>query len=208
MHGSGKFDESGEPIGLDDGFLTMLRPYRGLREHNFHVVMQALFVVGERFHSSDVIDRKLVESLWSMCSRTRCWGLDPKGMLRRNNLISEEDIRRLESWIEIFERSTFGLLRGCPPHDEVERYAQYIIDVGPSDNIRYFIPLMQRFLEDPDCSSSDPSVIAEALGRLGASARDVLPALYAANKRTYPSYCDVEAHDTIANAIRLIETDR
>jgi hypothetical protein len=82
-------------------------------------------------------------------------------MLQRNELITEFDARRLETWIDIFERSALGLLNGCPPHQEVERYAQYIIDSGPGENIAFFISLMQQFLDDPD--TSDPTVVAEAL---------------------------------------------
>ncbi|MAG94355.1 MAG: hypothetical protein CMJ48_11470 [Planctomycetaceae bacterium] len=192
-------------MAFDDGFLGMLRPYRGLREHNFHVVMQALLVVGERLHSADTVDRDLIESLWSTCSLMRCWGLHPDGMLQRNNLITSDDTRRLETWIDIFERSALGLLIGCPPHAEVERYAQYIIDVGPGGNIAFFIPLMQRFLNDPDIL--DPTVVAEALGKLGPIAKDALPSLRAANDRTYPDQCDSEAHEKITRAIHLIESD-
>ncbi|HEX8912417.1 MAG TPA: hypothetical protein VF796_08655 [Humisphaera sp.] len=205
MHGSGVYNDAGEPMALDDGFLGMLRPYRGLRENNFHVVMQALLVVGQRIHQADSVDRPLVESLWSTCSLMRAWGLHPSGMLRRNKLITEADARRLETWIDIFERSALGLLGGCPPHYEVERYAQYVIDSGPGENIAFFIPLMQQLLDDPD--ASDPTVVAEALGKLGPVARGALRSLHDANARTYPHYCDADAHDAITRAIALIEAN-
>ncbi|CAK9015899.1 Uncharacterized protein SCF082_LOCUS12953, partial [Durusdinium trenchii] len=205
MHGSGTYDDAGEPIGLDDGFLSMLRPYRGLIENNFHIVMEALLVVGERLHVAETVDRKLIESLWSTSSLMRCWGIHPDGMLQRNNLITPDDTKRLETWIEIFERTALGLLNGCPPCCEVERYAQYINDVGAGDNVSFFIPLMSHFLDDPD--TTDPTVVAEALGKLGPIARDALSSLRAAANRTYPDNCNSEAHELIAEAIRRIEFD-
>lgn len=205
MHGSGTYDDSGESIGLDDGFLCMLRPYRGLIEHNFHVVMEALLVVGARLYAAETVDRKLMASLWSTSSLMRQWGIHPGGMLQRNKLITSDDAQRLETWIDIFERSALGLLNGCPPYYEVERYAQYIVDVGPGDNISFFIPLMNQLLDDPD--TTDPTVVAEALGKLGPIARGALPSLRVAATRTYADYCNAEAHELIAEAIRRIEAD-
>lgn len=205
LHGSGTYDENGEVLSLDDGFLAMLRPYRGLIESNFHIVMQALLVVGERIHSADKVDRKLIETLWSTSSLMRCWGIQPGGMLQRNKLITPDDTQRLETWIHTFEQSALGLIRGCPPHYEVEGYAQYLVDVGPGDNISFFIPIMVQFLDDPDVT--DPTVVLAALGKLGPIARNALPSLRAASKRTYAEYCNTESHQLIDEAMRRIETD-
>jgi hypothetical protein len=204
LHGDGAYDDQGEAVSLDEGFLSMLRPYRGLVESNFHVVMQALLVVGEQLHVAETVDRKLINSLWSTTSTMRSWGLNLDGMLQRNRLITDEDTRRLEQWVDVFERTALGLLNGCPPYCEVERYAQYIIDVGPGENISFFIPLMIQFLEDPD--TTDPTVIAEALGKLGPIARDALPSLREARQRTYAEYCQADAQKLISEAIRQIES--
>ncbi|WP_166828417.1 hypothetical protein [Thalassoroseus pseudoceratinae] len=203
VHGSGFFDQAGEPIFLDTGFCGMLRPYRGLIEGNFHVVMEALLVVGERIHNAEMVDRPLIESLWSTSSSMRFWGIHPDGMLQRNNLITPDDTRRLETWIDVFERTALGLLRGCPPYIEVERYAQYVIDFGPGDNISFFIPLMIRLLDNSEIQ--DPTVVVEALGLLGPIASDALPSLRAAANRTYPNYCNKEARELITDAIRRIQ---
>src|SRR5687768_8570129 len=88
MHGSGTYDADGQPLVAEDGFLGSLRPYRGLVEKNFHLVMEALFTVGEILHRSPQVERELVHSMWTMCSLARCWGLHPEGMLQRNKLIT------------------------------------------------------------------------------------------------------------------------
>jgi hypothetical protein len=203
LHGDGACDDKGEPLFLEEGFLGMLRPYRGLVESNFHIVMQALLVVGEQLHVAETVDRKLIECIWSTCSLAQYWGLHPDGMLQRNNLITMDDTARLECWITIFEKTALGLLNGCSPQDEVERYAQYIIDVGPGENIAFFIPLMSRFLDVPD--RTDPTVVAEALVKLGPVARDALPSLRKARHRTYLEYCHADAQKLIAEAILQIE---
>ena len=204
MHGAGLFD-AGEAVAFDEGFLGSLRPYRGLREENFHIVMEALLVVGEVIHRAPAIDRDLVVSLWWMCSLARRWGVEPGGMLRRNNLIPPADVRRLERWVDVIESTAWGLMRGCPPYQEVEGYANYLVEVGPSSNIEFFIPLMRRWLSDE--STPDPSVVAEALGELGRKSREALPELRRAAERTYACYspaerCTEEVRQVIRDAIR------
>jgi len=49
---TGVIDETRKAMVVEDGFLTSLRPYRGLQEKNFHLVMEALLTVGERIYSA------------------------------------------------------------------------------------------------------------------------------------------------------------
>ena len=190
---------------FDDGFLGMLRPYQGLREPNFHQVMEALFVVGEELHATPVVERDLVRSLWEMCWAARYWGLHPDGMLKRNKLISADDAKRLETWVDLIEWAALFLLSGRPPHLVLAGlgYAQYIVDHGPGENVAFFVSLMRRALDDP--GMDDPTAIAKALAKLGPIAREALPSLRAADARTYPDYCNSEAHVLIRDAIRRIE---
>lgn len=137
IHSSGIYDDAGNYLGLHDGFLMLLRPYRGLREENFHVVMEAILTVGEQFHVADSVERKLIGSLWSTSRLMRLWGLHPHGMLQRNYLITAEDTQKLEKWVDSVEKTILGLLNGCPPYYQVI-YAEYLIEFGPSDNSRFF----------------------------------------------------------------------
>src|SRR5471030_441238 len=86
LHGIGTTDQAGNPLVLEDGFLGCLRPYSGLREKNFHQLMEALFVVGEEFQKASQVDRETVRAIWSICESARYGGLHPNGMLQRNNL--------------------------------------------------------------------------------------------------------------------------
>jgi hypothetical protein len=114
----------------------------------------------------------------------RNWGLHPDGILQRNKLITTQDSKRLEVWIDTVERTAVGLLVGLPPHDEVQNYAQYIVDVGWWDNIDFFIPLMDRAVSDLENFDGIENVV-RALGKVGARARSVLPTLYEAMNRKY-----------------------
>jgi hypothetical protein len=208
MHGSGTYSASGQSMALDDGFLGSLRPYRGLQEKNFHLVMEALFVWGEQIRLSPHVDRSVVESLWSMCALARYWGVSPTGMLQRNRLITESDAKRIEMWIDTIERTAWGFLRGNPPEMEVERYANYVASVGWWENIDFFIPFMLRGLEDPELT--DPSVLAEAFGKLGTKGQSALPLLYRAEARTYSfclpaDICTEEVREIVRRAIESIE---
>jgi hypothetical protein len=209
MHGAGTSDAAGNPLIAEDGFVCSLRPYRGLVEKNFHLVMEALLTVGETLHHSPVVDRLLAHSLWSMCSTARHWGLHPDGMLQRNKLITPADGKRLALWIDTVECNALSILGGHPPHYRVDRYAQYVIDVGWWDNIDFFIRVMERAVADADLS--DPEICIAALGQLGHRARSTLPTLYEALAREYMYYiphdrCTEEVRVVIRDAIRKVET--
>jgi hypothetical protein len=178
---AGVLDEARREWVLDDGFLVSLRPYSGLREKNFHLVMEALLTVGEQMYREPQIDRDLMHTIWSLCSYARLWGLHPDGMLQRNNLITDADARRLERWVDAVEQTALHLLQGSPPHQAVYHYAEYVVADRCWDNIGFFIPLMQRAVAAPEPFAG--TMILRALGKLGSSAKPVLPALYEALTR-------------------------
>lgn len=202
MHGAGTFDT--DPGWLEDGFLGMLRPYRGLWEINFHVVLEALFAVGQQLSAGNLVDRELTHSLWSMCRLARLWGIDPDpdGVLQRNKLISPSDTTLLRRWIDVIEYGALHMLNGRPPYLEVNSYAEYVIEYGPGENVDFFIPLMCQYLDDLE--STDPEPIPQALGKLGRCATQALPSLRAASSRKYADYCHADAQAAIADAIRRI----
>ena len=110
---------------LETGFLRMLRPYGGLREESFHQVMDALAVLGPSLGRGSTVDRQVMEALWGICVLGRGWGVEPDGMLRRNKLISEDDVQRLAEWIRIISWAVFFLIEGSPEaaFDEYKQYS-------------------------------------------------------------------------------------
>src|SRR5262249_3179529 len=142
-------DAAGQPLVLEDGFLGSLRPYRGLHERNFHLVMEALLSVGEQLHAAPHLDRELVYAAWSICHTARSWGLAPGGMLQRNRLITATDTARLKRWVDTVEMVALRLLQGWAPHHAVSYYAEYLAEVGWWDNVTYFVGLMGRAVSDP-----------------------------------------------------------
>ncbi|MFT3765667.1 MAG: hypothetical protein QM820_09145 [Minicystis sp.] len=209
LHSGGATDAAGEPLVLEGGFIDSLRPYSGLHEKNFHLVMEALLTVGERIHRAPQLDRDLVEAAWWMCSTARAWGLHPGGMLQRNALISAEDCAKLERWVETFETTALYLLAGSPPHRAVYHYAAYVVGSGAWDNVAFFVDLMSRAVRDPTIAP-EIETIAKALGKLGAAAVAALPALREAEQRSYAWYepeerCTAETRAHVRQAIREIE---
>jgi hypothetical protein len=206
LHSSGTDEDGNEPA----GFIGSLRPYRELVERNFHILMQALFVVGDTMCRSELVERKLVHAIWDICLVARLYGLEPDGMLQRNHLITPEDVRRLRAQVWTLETTALSFLWSNSPIDNVEGYAQYVIDFGPWDNAEFFLPLLQAVVADPD--SFDPSVAALALGKMGRRAQSTLPDLRRALQREYPHYLDpnlstAEVRAEIARAIAQIEAD-
>lgn len=203
-HGSGWQDGEGEIHFKRDGFLGMLRPYQGLIESNFHRVLEAIYVVGERVCQESQMDRELAGTLFHLCTTARSWGLRSGGMLQRNKLITAADTDLLENWIDTFETTISMILAGHPPFFRVSTYAEYVIQYGTGDNEEFFISQMIRHLELPD-EIVDQTEVALALGKLGNRASEALPALRDASKRQFASWCHADAQHAIATAIAKIE---
>lgn len=109
---------------MSSGFLGSLRPYRGsLTEENFHEVMAALLVVAPLLERPKV-DREIVRSLWSICHLARSWGVSPLGMLQSNSLITPEDARRLEAWVDQISYTTMAILDGAGEDIAFNEYRQ------------------------------------------------------------------------------------
>ena len=209
IHGPGTTNAAGEPLVQWDGFTASLRPYSGLHEKNFHLIMEALLTAGERIYQASTVERDLVHAIWEICSTSRGWGLHPEGMLQRNELISPADSVRLETWIDTIEQATLTLLGGRPPHHAIFQYADYITETGWWENIGFFLPLMERAVSDPTHTSSI-GIVLDALAKLGDLANSTLPTLYAARQRSYTWYipqerCNRETHEQILRTIRAIE---
>lgn len=54
----------------------------------------------------------------------RAWGVEGEGLLRSNNLIADEDVRRLDEWIEIVSYAAMCLFDG---QDDAEAFEPYRI---------------------------------------------------------------------------------
>jgi hypothetical protein len=86
-------------IQWENGFLPSLRPYKGLNRNSFDNLMACLNVLKDGIKEAEFIERELILDLWTICHYSKAWGTDPEGMIRSNNLISEDDLRQLEDWI-------------------------------------------------------------------------------------------------------------
>jgi hypothetical protein len=101
-------DEDGGHAGVPS-FLGTLRPYGGLPVDAFHQVMSILELLAPELGGENV-RRELVGDIWHICHLGRAWGVEAEGMLRRNDLISSEDIKRLADWIDCISYTTMSLL--------------------------------------------------------------------------------------------------
>ena len=117
---------------LANGFLGMLRPYHGLVERNFHEVMHALQVVAPSLQTDPTLNRNLMAALWGLCHFSRAWALEPEGMVRSNNLITEADVERLSNWLNIISYAITNLLEGADDKEAFELYTFYQLDAAAS----------------------------------------------------------------------------
>ena len=113
------------------GFLGMLRPYKELREQNFHEVMQALRTVAPQLQAAS-IDRELISALWGICHFGRAWALETGGMLQRNDLITSSDADRLAEWLTIISYAVACLLDDSGTEEAFQPYDFYLADTSGS----------------------------------------------------------------------------
>jgi len=101
----------------------MLRPYKGhLVAENYHEVIACIRCLAPVLQNSETLPRGVVSSIWGICHLSRSWGVEPGGMLRSNKLIANEDVERLETWVETISYATMLLIDGADPETAFEFY--------------------------------------------------------------------------------------
>lgn len=94
------------------GFLGSLRPFTGLRHENIDEVMECLHAIADYLRTAPAIDRELTNALWAISFLARYWGCTEDGMLRRNSLISGQEIQTLSDWTSQIDWTVCMLLDG------------------------------------------------------------------------------------------------
>jgi hypothetical protein len=118
-------DETLDQSTIERGFLGMLRPFSGkLYEENFHELMAVLRCLQHKFTGKG-LDREVISSFWSICHLTRSWAIDEGGMLRRNNLLSETQIKQLTGWIDCISYTIMILLEDAGDESPFDQYQSY-----------------------------------------------------------------------------------
>jgi hypothetical protein len=90
-------------------FLNMLRPYHGLSDEVLVDVLDALKDSARDF-GNESIARGLASAVWTISYLGRLWTLAPDSMLRRNGLISDEDLQKFAAFFERFDYAVMTLL--------------------------------------------------------------------------------------------------
>ncbi len=192
-----------------DGFVGCLRPFSGLKEDNFHTVVESILSVGQSFSTSNSVEKSIVSAIWQLTSTTRLWAIDDEGMLVRNQLISHDQRMRLRRWITIIESLALNLLRGQEPHDTIHGYCEYVASFGWGTNHSFFVPLLVAALESDDLGDKVQGY-CESIVRLGPEGRAIKSALVRARERKWDWYeptdrCEAEMHMHIDRALAAID---
>ncbi|MFN3151489.1 hypothetical protein [Bremerella sp.] len=182
----------------EHGFVGCFRPYSGIRDENFHAVVEALLSIGEVLSETPTIDRSVVESVWRITTNSRRATTADNGMLVRNKLITPEDRLKLRRWIRIIEDMMLDLLAGNPPHETIHAYCEYVAELGWGENAAYFVPLLSSAIEADDLGDRIQAYCA-AVTRLGKRTCPVADALLNARKRKWDWY---EPQDRCAAEMR------
>lgn len=76
-----------------------LRPFQGLHEANYREVMDAIRTLAPELQREGVVDKEIMSALWIICFQAWAEGLNSEGSLRRNGIITQEEIAKLEDWL-------------------------------------------------------------------------------------------------------------
>lgn len=110
--------------------LGSLRPYRGTLPHNvFHKTIEAIRTLSPMLSGHGPLDRGVVSTLWSLCHLMRCWGLDPQGMLQRNDLLAAREVSTLRRWQYAMSDAVCVLLDSGDVDAAFESYELYLRDL-------------------------------------------------------------------------------
>ena len=97
------------------GILSTLRPYDGtLKTDAMDEVLACVLALSEMLDEGDTIPRDVMSDLWAIVHLGRLWGTDEGGMLRRNNLISDADLKTLDGWLDSLSLAVLSFLDHAP----------------------------------------------------------------------------------------------
>lgn len=105
----------------EQGFCASLRPFRGLRRDYCAQIEEAFLVVAPELQHQTV-DQQLICALWDILWTARNWALLPGSMLRRNHLISPEEVAFLQQWVGKMDNAICITLQGAPIGTELEEF--------------------------------------------------------------------------------------
>ena len=108
---------------MKNGFLGMLRPFKGvLIEENYHELIKAIKVLSDEIRDGEQIDKEVISAIWGICHLARNWAVKKEGMLQRNQLLTSEQIAKLEKWLETISYAMMMMLDG---HDNSTAFELY-----------------------------------------------------------------------------------
>jgi len=110
----------------ENGFLGSLRPFQGeLKEENLHEMMVVIRALAAKL-GEPALDREIISCLWTICKLGRAWAVDPNGMLRSNGLITEEQVERMENWLDLISYAVMILLDEGGEEEAFWGYREYV----------------------------------------------------------------------------------
>lgn len=137
---------------LRDGIVGMLRPFVGVEERNFHEVVECIFLLHDEL-KSDKIDTAIPHSLLSIIAQLTGHAILPNSMLRRNSLMSESDVARMTSWVNIIESASLRYMMRRNHAIALSAYLEYLLleDVEQfATHAAMFAAIVDSFDQDDD----------------------------------------------------------
>lgn len=88
-----------------------------------NLIIKALKVLAPEMEK-DFVDKRIISSVMGICHLGRMWAIHPEGMLQSNNLITKQQISKIDLWLIDISYAAFCLLDGAGPEEAFWNYNQ------------------------------------------------------------------------------------
>lgn len=139
---------------MSTGWLGLLRPYRFLPVKQFHDIMNCLLVMHPELSVGCIVDKDIVRGVFHITHTTRLWATGEFSVIRRNKLISADNLATLEVWLQLIERIVVQSLDGSSMVRAFFPYFDYLSKTQNLDELKYaklfVFPVLTEAIQDAD----------------------------------------------------------
>jgi hypothetical protein len=108
------------------GIVAMMRPFDGIKESNFHEVMECLYLLQGEL-ASDRLNKDIAYALLNITSALQEAFLFDSSALLRNRLIDKNGSAKLAAWTSIIYSASLSYMRGRGHAVALSAYLEYLL---------------------------------------------------------------------------------
>ncbi len=114
-------------------FLGMLKPYRRtLSDDIYYDILDCLKTLFDEITTEENIDARIVAAVHGILHSGRMWLSNPESALRKSGRICDDEVARLESWLNNISAIYHAML--MVKTDKEHLFSQYVLETSSQDS--------------------------------------------------------------------------